>query len=185
METAGSGVVRFVATAITVPVALGTVRFGPAGGTVGAAVGAFVTVFVVGVAVCRGVVGRTGGAVAVALTETRVEGVVDRTVGDVVARGAWLVIFATGVAEPWVEIPATGGTVTCGSVTVDGVLTVWWSPQVGVGVAATAAQRQRPTMAMRRKYFTNALTVHLPWGTARGGRKRAATVVTLDLVCQL
>lgn len=90
METAGSGVVRFVAGAITVPVALGTVRFGPAGGIVGAAVGAFVTVFVVGVAVCRGVVGRTGGAVAVAvaLTETRVGGVVDRTVCDVVALGA-------------------------------------------------------------------------------------------------
>lgn len=122
-----------------------------------------------GGAVDRGVVGLVDSAEVVTVPA---EGVVARTVGDVVSLGVWATAFETGVDAVSVSTPATVGRVVCAA-DEEEPLTIGCPLDVGAGVAAWAAQRQRPATAKRmRTDFMNELTVHLPWEGARGGGKR-------------
>jgi hypothetical protein len=122
---------------------------------VGAFVGLPAVAFVVGAAEVGGVVGGRG--------------VVERTVVEV-----------AGDFEPVGEgvsagSPATVGMVVCTAAPAEETALTFaedvpGTPDVGAGVAAWAAQRQRPTAAIRRRAdLMNRLTVHLPWGWGAGG----------------
>ena len=139
-----------------------SVRFGSAVGDETAAPKAPVVAAaaVVGIAVGRGVLAFVDGAAVVA-TE---RGVVARTVGDVVGLEICVTAFGTAEEDVSADRPATVGRAVCDA-GEEAALTIWDVPPVGAGVAAWAAQRQRPTMAKRRRTdFMNSLTVHLPWG---------------------
>ncbi len=124
-----------------------------------------------------------GAAVVATVTEGR--GVVARTVDDVVGRGICVAAFEMAEEVVSAGMPATVGSVVCAAGEEE-ALTIWDAPPVGTGVAAWAAQRQRPTTAKRRRTdFMNSLTVHLPWGRAGSGGKRAAPIIIVDLACQL
>ncbi len=139
-----------------------SVRFGSAVGDETAAPEAPVveTAAVVGIAVDRGAVAVVDGAAVVAAGR----GVVARTVGDAVGLEICGTAFGTAEEEVSADRPATVGRAVCAA-GEEAALTIWDAPNVGAGVAAWAAQRQRPTMAKRRRTdFMNSLTVHLPWG---------------------
>lgn len=145
-----------------------SVRFGSAVGDETAAPEAPVVEpgAVVGIAVGRGVVAIVDGAAVVAAGR----GVVARTVGDAVGLEIWVTALETAEEEVSADRPATAGRVVCATAGEEEALAIWIALPVGTGVAAWAAQRQRPTTAKRRRTdFMNSLTVHLPWGRAGGG----------------
>lgn len=87
--------------------------------------------------------------------------------------------------------PATFGMVVCTAAPVEETALIFaedvsGTPDIGAGVAAWAAQRQRPTAAMRRRAdLMNRLTVHLPWGRTRAAEGALPPILIVDLKCLL